>query len=160
MGSVSSLPPRDDLAGAGVGSPGPSASARYRYRDRTAEAVAARRREIERALAELVTPEVVEEHRRRPMGRHSPALAWLLAYFRQAPTSGKLAVHADAPGPSRPLALLRLSGAQGVPHEELAGERYGSEEEALHAVFLRRLREHGMTAGGTAPPGGSTGDDG
>lgn len=128
-----------------------------RMRDRTAEAVAARRREIERGLAELVTPELVEEHRCQPVGRHSPALAWVLAYFRQAPAAGKLVVHAHRPDGAGaeplPFSLLRLSGRPGVPHEPASGEGFATEDEALHAAFLDRVAELGGDGRGR---GGST----
>ncbi len=152
-------PPPSQPAPPSPAPPGPRAVGGPRLRDRTAEAVAARRREIERGLAELVTPELVEEHRRQPVGRHSPALAWVLAYFRQAPTDGKLVVHArrpdDAsagPGPL-PFSLLRLSGRPGVPHEPAAGEGFATEHDALHAAFLDRVAELGGDGRGR---GGST----
>lgn len=141
---------------------GPPRDAAAPRRDRTAEAVAARRAEIERALAELVTPALVAEHRRQPIGTHSPALAWVLAYLRQAPTAGKLVVHARRPAPGDagragdsgpgPYSLVKLSGQPGGPHEQLAG-RFATEEEALHAVFLRRLSDYGLDRGGATGAG-------
>jgi hypothetical protein len=119
---------------------------------REQEAVGVRRREIERQLSDLVTPELVDEHRRSPAGHHPPALAHVLAYLRQAPTEGKLALFSPR---AAPLRILRLSGIQGKPHEDLgpAGARPDDgaggmsddvcEDDAAHDVFLRRLRALG-----------------
>jgi branched-chain amino acid transport system permease protein len=112
-----------------------------------AQAEAARRREIAAGLAQLATAEVIDEHRRRPAGRHSPGLALLLAYFRQAPTPGKLAL-LDGHGESRArgerrFELLELSGEQGRAHRLLDGA-VPHEEAAAHEVFLRRLESIGV----------------
>jgi hypothetical protein len=112
---------------------------------REEEAVGVRRREIERRLLDLLTPELVDEHRRNPGGHHSPALAHVLAYLRQAPVGGKLAVFSPRAGPLR---ILRLSGTQGKPHEDLGPVGVGpdgvTEDMAAHEVFLRRLRALGL----------------
>jgi hypothetical protein len=125
-------------AHAGEGPTGPSP------RDREAELTAVRMEEIRRRLVALVTPELIEEHRRRPTGNHSPALAELLVHFRQAPTAGKLATLAVEPG--RRWQVVRLSGAQGVAHDLSDPARFDSEAEAAHEVFLRRLAELGWRA--------------
>jgi len=96
---------------------------------------------IRRRLASLVTPEVVDEHRGQPTGNHSPALAEVLVYFRQAPTAGKLAILAVEPG--RQWQVIRLSGAQDQPHDLGDPARFDSVEAAAHEVFLRRLAELG-----------------
>ena len=105
-------------------------------------AVSARHAEIVAGLAALVTDETVEEHRREPAGHHSPALAQVLAYLRQAPTAGKLAAHAVDPG--RQWQVVRLSGEPGVPHDLSDPDRFGSEDAVAHEVFLRRLAELGL----------------
>lgn len=91
-------------------------------------------------LRALVTPDLVEEHRRQPVGHHSPALAQVLAYFRQQPTPGKLAVLASVPG--QRWDVIRLGGL-GAPHE-VVETGFQREDDALHAVFLRRLSEAGL----------------
>ncbi len=119
--------------------------------DREEEAVTVRRHEIERQLAGLVTAELVDEHRRSPGGHHSPVLAHVLAYLRQAPTAGKLALVSPR---AAPLRVLRLSGVQGEPHEDLgpaaspggdgrSEDDAAAEDVAAHDVFLRRLRALG-----------------
>ena len=113
--------------------------------DGQAAAVAARRAEIVHGLAPLVTDELVEEHRRRPVGHHSPALAQVLAYLRQAPTAGKLAAYAVEPG--RSWQVVRLSGVPGRPHDLSDPARFASEAEVGHEIFLRRLAELGLRPG-------------
>lgn len=138
-------------------------------RAREEEALAVRRREIEGHLAALVTPALVDEHRRSPAGRHSPDLGQVLAYLRQVPTRGKLALRKPAAGPLR---ILRLSGTPGVPHDDLgpavtaetrgragapgeaAAEDAPAEDAAAHEVFERRIRAlgaHPRVDGGSEP---------
>ncbi len=93
-------------------------------------------------LRALVSPELVAEHAARPVGHHSPALAQLLAVFRQAPVAGKLALYAPEPGAR--WQIIRLSGSQGVPHDMSDSARFSSLEDALHEVFLRRLVDYGL----------------
>jgi branched-chain amino acid transport system permease protein len=92
-----------------------------------------RRREAVRAL---VTDELVEEHRRNPRGHHSDALDRVLRFFRVAPIPGKEIVIESVP-----FAEYRIGVMTGVPGRpaELLDERYGSYDETLHAIFLRRV---------------------
>lgn len=112
------------------------------FRDRGAEVEERLDATIRDDLRRLVTARVIEEHRRRPTGRHSPALAQVLAFLRQRPIEGKLAVLATLPG--QQWLIIRLSGVPGVPHQPVDGGPYRSEGEALHAVFLRRLADMGV----------------
>jgi hypothetical protein len=112
-----------------------------------AAARAARREEIERELVRLSSRDVVAEHAAMPFGRHSPALALVLSYFAQSPTRGKRAL-LDAKRTG--FKLVTLSGDQLVAHE-ISEERYSSEAEAAHAVFLRRLHGIGQSAGPPTP---------
>ncbi|WP_342723954.1 hypothetical protein AAFG07_33420 [Bradyrhizobium sp. B097] len=45
-------------------------------------------------LKRLLTPEVIDEHRRAPQGQHSEALERLLIYFRNQPQPDKYAITA------------------------------------------------------------------
>ncbi|MBO0729662.1 MAG: hypothetical protein J2P57_10420 [Acidimicrobiaceae bacterium] len=109
-------------------------------RDRETEARQVFEHAAHAYLRALVTPEIVDEHRRQPAGHHSPALAQVLAYFRQQPTPGKLAVLAAVPG--QQWDVIRL-GPLGAPHE-VVETGFQREDDALHAVFLRRLAEAGI----------------
>ncbi|HWG74343.1 MAG TPA: hypothetical protein VG184_09850 [Acidimicrobiales bacterium] len=116
------------------------------FRDRESEINVVFTDKVRAHIAQTVTPELVEEHRRNPVGHHSAALAQVLAYFRQRPTAAKLAVVAVAPG--REWVVIRLSGRPGCAHEPVDGAAFFSrEEDALHAVLLRRLGEAGVAVG-------------
>ncbi len=120
-------------------------------RDPGLAATKARCNEIAALLLELVTPELIEEHRRASDGMHSPALALLLAHLRQSPVAGKLVVHASSPG--REWRILRLSGEQAVPHDTSDPRVFRSEAEAVHAVFLERVDALRLRLDDGRPPG-------
>jgi branched-chain amino acid transport system permease protein len=83
-------------------------------------------------LKALITPELMEEHRRDPSGvRHSDALMRLLV--------DKYALRVDQP--FRRYRLIALSGVRGVPPRMVDDRVYGSLPEAFHAVFLKRCQD-------------------
>ena len=90
-------------------------------------------------LRTLVTPDVVAEHARQPLGQHSEALERLLIYFRGQPLAGKYAVAAVEPFKS--FRIVALSGERGVPPRSVDDTLYASEGEALHGVFLKRVHD-------------------
>jgi branched-chain amino acid transport system permease protein len=90
-------------------------------------------------LKTLLTPEVVEEHRRSPQGQHSEALERLLIYFRRGPQAGKYAITADQQ--LKAYRIVALSGQRGVPPREVEDKVYASAAEAQHGVFLRRVQD-------------------
>lgn len=94
-------------------------------------------------LSAILSAEVIEEHRMAPVGNHSPALSALLAAMRQAPVANKLALLETKPGEE--WMIVRLSGEPGVPHDLSDAARYTTLDTALHAVFLRRLSELGLS---------------
>jgi branched-chain amino acid transport system permease protein len=98
------------------------------------------RKQRERIRA-LVTDELIEEHARKPLGQHSDALERVLAYFRRQPNAGKYIIVATEPWQEYRIAAL--SGERGVLPTILDDETYGTEEAAMHGVFLRRLRDLG-----------------
>jgi branched-chain amino acid transport system permease protein len=98
--------------------------------------------ELRRQLKALVDEAVVEEHRANPLGAggpHSERLRRLLNYFRRAPQAGKYVVVAVEPW--REYRIGVLSGARGVAPQVLDAPIFASEEEALHGVFLARIRD-------------------
>jgi len=98
--------------------------------------------ELRRQLKALVDEAVVEEHRANPLGAggpHSEPLRRLLDYFRRAPQAGKYVVVAVEPW--REYRIGVLSGARGVAPQVLDEPIFASEEEALHGVFLARIRD-------------------
>jgi len=90
-------------------------------------------------LKQLVTDELIEEHRRTAGARRSDALERVLAYFRRAAAADKYAILAV-----RPFAeyrLVALSGRRGVPPRAVDDRVYATPDEALHAVFLKRVQD-------------------
>jgi hypothetical protein len=120
--------------------------------DPEGQALLVRTGEIRAILEATITPEVVEEHRQSPKGRHSPALALILAYLRQAPTTGKLVAYASFPG--REWRMLRLSGQPGVPPDASDPRIFDSEDLVAHEIFLTRLDELGLSGHREGPRGG------
>jgi branched-chain amino acid transport system permease protein len=99
-------------------------------------------RELRRQLKALVDDAVVEEHRANPLGErgpHSDRLRRLLNYFRRAPQAGKYVVVATEPW--REYRIGALSGVRGVAPQVLDEPIFASEEEALHGVFVARIRD-------------------
>ena len=87
----------------------------------------------------LITPEIVEEHRRKPLGQHSDALERLLLYLRMSPGENKYVLFELEP--DRAFKIVATSGKRDVAPRDVDGQVFGSETEALHAVFLMRLRQ-------------------
>jgi N,N-dimethylformamidase len=106
--------------------------------DRSVDAVRHFQQRWRAEVAGLVDDELIEEHRRTPVGRHSDRLERVLAYFRKAGQAGKYVIVATDPG--RQWAIGVLSGARGEAPALLAGARFDSEAAAQHGVFLRRVQ--------------------
>ncbi|MGE3875583.1 MAG: branched-chain amino acid ABC transporter permease, partial [Parvibaculaceae bacterium] len=90
-------------------------------------------------LKKLITPEIIEEHRKRPLGQHSEALERVLTYFRRAPLADKYAITVIEPFKS--YRIVALSGTRGVAPRLVEDKTYGSPDEAYHALFLRRVQD-------------------
>jgi branched-chain amino acid transport system permease protein len=90
-------------------------------------------------LKTLVTDELIEEHRLKPLGQHSDALERLLNYFRRGPVPDKYAVMAIKPFEA--YRVVALAGRRGVPPRLVEDRMYATLEEAYHAVFLRRIND-------------------
>jgi branched-chain amino acid transport system permease protein len=88
-------------------------------------------------LAPLITPELVAEHRRTPLGRHSEPLQRLLNYFGALPIDGKLITEHDG---ADHWFVSRLSGFPAVRADRIHGP-FDSEGEAMDAVFRQRLAD-------------------
>jgi branched-chain amino acid transport system permease protein len=90
-------------------------------------------------LRKLLTPEVIEEHRRSPQGQHSEALERLLIHFRRRPQAGKYAITADQQ--FNVYRIVALSGQRGGPPRAVEDRIYASAAEAHHGVFLRCVQD-------------------
>jgi branched-chain amino acid transport system permease protein len=90
-------------------------------------------------LKTLVSPEVIEEHRRSPQGQHSEALQRLLIYFRGRPQIDKYAI--TCVEVNNAYRIVGLSGHRGVPPRVVEDKVYSTPKEAFHGVFLRRVQD-------------------
>jgi branched-chain amino acid transport system permease protein len=88
-------------------------------------------------LKTLVCDDVIEEHRKKPLGQHSEALERLLLYFRRASQVDKYAIRRE--GINGPHKIVALSGERGVSPRVVEDKEYETIEEAYHGVFMRRV---------------------
>jgi branched-chain amino acid transport system permease protein len=98
-------------------------------------------RNLRAELRGFITDDVIAEHRANPFGERpqSEPLRRLLNYFRRAPQAGKYVVVAVEPWREYRIGLL--SGVRGVLPKVLDQPVFTSEQEALHGVFLARVRD-------------------
>ncbi|MFZ1816272.1 MAG: branched-chain amino acid ABC transporter permease [Rhizobiaceae bacterium] len=87
-----------------------------------------------------ITPELIEEHRRKPLGRHSDALSRVLNYFRRGEMSDKYAIMRQ-PTNFNHYKIVALSGERGTPPRIVDDRVYETVDEAYHAVFLLRVND-------------------
>jgi branched-chain amino acid transport system permease protein len=106
-------------------------------RDRDLDCYALFERRVREQIDRLLTPQLIEEHRRTPVGPQSDSLARVLNYFRRAPIVGKYAVWAK--GSFGPYQIIALSGVRGQRPRSVDEREYETLERAYHAIFLRRL---------------------
>ena len=90
-------------------------------------------------LKTLITDEIIEEHRRQPLGQHSDALQRLLNYFRRGPLPDKYAILEVKT--FKEYKVVALTGVRGMPPRVVDDKVYKSLDEAYHAVFLRRVND-------------------
>jgi hypothetical protein len=96
---------------------------------------------FEERVRPLITPEVIDEHRRTPIGKHSDELERILLHLRR---------HGNQMKGKRLIVCTKLheewcigthSGVRGVPPTVNREECYSSRLAAEHGLFLRRLRD-------------------
>jgi branched-chain amino acid transport system permease protein len=87
----------------------------------------------------LITDDLIAEHKLKPLGQHSDALERVLNYFRRAPQANKyIGVCTQSWAQWR---IGVLSGVRGVPPTILDDERFTSEADVQHGIFVRRVRD-------------------
>jgi hypothetical protein len=98
---------------------------------------------LETEIKPRITPEIIEEHRRKPLGKHSDQLERVLVYLRKRnlELAGKYILVCTRPHEQWRVATI--SGRPGVP-PTLLDEVYGDRYEAEHGIFLRRLTDNGL----------------
>jgi branched-chain amino acid transport system permease protein len=90
-------------------------------------------------LKRLISDELIEEHRTTAGKRRSDALERVLNYFRSAALTDKYALLAVKPFAE--YRIVALSGRRGVPPRVVDDQVFKTPEEALHGVFLKRVRD-------------------
>jgi branched-chain amino acid transport system permease protein len=90
-------------------------------------------------LKRLITDALIEEHRTTMGKRRSDALERVLAHFRRAAVADKYAVLAVKPFAE--YRIVALSGRRGVPPRIVDDQVFNTPEDALHGVFLKRVRD-------------------
>lgn len=98
--------------------------------------------ELKAEIRPLITEDLIEEHRRRPLGQHSDTLMRLLNMFRRAPA---YALYSRIP--CQEFQVIRLPVTEGSEPTPVDNVIYTDQNEALHAVFLRNLEDL-MRSGG------------
>jgi len=91
-------------------------------------------------LKALITPELIEEHRRNPLGHHSDALSRVLNHFRRGEVADKYAIMRQ-PGQFHAYKIVAFSGVRGAPPRLVDDRLYTDLNEAYHAVFLLRVND-------------------
>ena len=94
-------------------------------------------------LRRLVTEDLIEEHRRQPLGQHSNGLERILNLFRKQPS---YALYSRTP--CKEYQVIRLPIAAGSPPAPIDDVVFTNQNEALHAVFLRHLEDLMRDGGG------------
>ncbi|WP_213571143.1 hypothetical protein [Rhodococcus sp. USK13] len=97
-----------------------------------------------RVIADLITDELIEEHRAKPLGQHSETLERVLQYFRRQPQAGKYLGVMTTPWLEYKIGVI--SGIRGVPPKILDEPVFKSEEDVLHGIFVRRVNDLKGTA--------------
>ena len=79
-------------------------------------------------LRVLITEDLIEEHRRQPLGQHGDALERVLNFFRTPP---RYALYSSKP--CREYRVIKLPIVGGRPPHPIDDEIYTDENEAMHA---------------------------
>jgi hypothetical protein len=98
---------------------------------------------FETEIVPRVTKEIIDEHRERPIGKHSDQLERVLTYLRKnhLEMGGKYILVC-----TKPHEEWRIASITGEPDKPpvLLDDTYADRLEAEHGLFLKRLRDHGL----------------
>ena len=109
-------------------------------REKVASAArAAARHRFETHVKPRITAAIVEEHRADPFGRHSVELEIVLRYLGRDLVTTRPRYVIVAPTPYGRCWIGENPRVAGAPIT-ITDECYASEEEAQHAIFVKRLR--------------------
>ena len=90
-------------------------------------------------LSAFVTPDLIEEHRTNPFGRHSPTLDMVLTFLRSDPVVSHPRLVVVTLIPEKEWAIGDHPRQPGVA-VRVRPKSYDSVAEIEHAVFLERLK--------------------
>lgn len=102
---------------------------------------------LEEKIKPLITTEILEEHKKNPIGHHSDELETVLVFLRRwfNRTKGKyVLVCTKHDGWTGKWCIGEMSGVRGVPPKIFSDECFDSREAAEHGVFLKRLKLLGL----------------
>jgi branched-chain amino acid transport system permease protein len=91
-------------------------------------------------LKTLITPELIAEHQRQPLGQHSDGLSRVLNYFRRGDVADKYAIIRQS-GQFHAYKIVAFSGVRGAPPRLVDDRTYDDINDAYHAVFLLRVND-------------------
>ncbi|MEH7123386.1 hypothetical protein V7122_04685 [Bacillus sp. JJ1532] len=99
---------------------------------------------LENNIKPLITEELIEEHRKQPVGRHSYNLSMVLNFLRRNHEiiEGKDLIVCTKP--HQEWCLGEHPGKRGVPYKVFEDQCFDTREKAEHALFLKRLKKHGL----------------
>lgn len=108
--------------------------------DRQADYLVRFDQRLRRKLLADIDSELIEEHRRKPLGQHSDRLERLLNYFRRGGLGGKIGILRHEAGVER-YRLVRFCGLRGQSSTALNGPHLSCLADAYHAAFLQRVAD-------------------
>jgi branched-chain amino acid transport system permease protein len=91
-------------------------------------------------LKGMITPDLIAEHKRDPLGHHSDALSRVLNFFRRGEMADKYVIHRMKPAEER-FRIMAVSGSRGMPPRVVDDREYTDIKDAYHAVFLLRVND-------------------
>lgn len=113
------------------------------------EAIAFRQAEdyiLDHEIRPRITADIIEEHRRRPVGKHSDELERVLIYLRKnhLAMAGKYILVCTVP--HKEWRIAEITGEPDQP-PRLLDDAYSDRFEAEHGLFVKRLRDNGLLQG-------------
>jgi len=89
-------------------------------------------------VKKVLSDEIIEEYRLRPLGHHSEPLERTLAYFRRLPIDQQYALKRENDGTYR---MISISGKRGVPPTYVSDETFQTLNEGYFGIFLRQIQD-------------------
>jgi len=86
-----------------------------------------------------IDDEIIAEHKENPIGQHSDDLERILTYFRRQPLEDKYILIETKK--FEEWVIAKTTGVRGEPPEVVSQTTYSSQEEAEHALFLKRVEK-------------------